>query len=176
MYLALFKTAFTALIVPTLWIIGRTFFILIVRDFARRFALTLTGIRLFDRFLGRLLRDPVWSGYWRISWRVKSSSFSAENVFDGRIYRCFDTIAAEGRGFASNGAEIPYGFIGKLSRDNTILTGTWFDRRGAKSGYHGTYQIRLPAAGTVAKGKWLGFSDKSSQIKVGEITWERTAD
>jgi hypothetical protein len=151
----------------------RSFFVAIVRDFARRFALTIFGIRLFDRTIGRLLSDPLWSGRWRITWFVESQTFNDHSSWESRIYRCFDTIAAEGRGDVVEGTSIPYGFVGKLSRDKTILTGTWFDRRGTRAGYHGSYQLRMPASGAVAKGKWIGFSDTKPIVKSGELEWRR---
>lgn len=153
--------------------LARTLLIAVVRDIARRFALSLFGVRLFDRTLGRLHRDPVWSGHWRVTWYVTSSTFVQENSCEGRIYRCFDTVVTEGVGHTIDNESIRYGFIGKLSRDGTILTGTWFDRRGARVGYHGSYQIRAPASGSVVKGKWIGFSDKKPIVRAGDITWER---
>lgn len=164
------------LIVPAFWILGRTLIVIVVRDFARRFTLTLFGIWLFDRTLGRLLTDHVWSGRWRVTWSVASPDFPAKNQFEGKIYRCFDTIVAEGRGHVVDGESIPYAFVGKLSRADSILTGTWFDRRGTKSGYHGAFQIRLPAAKTIATGTWVGFSDSKPTVRVDELVWERIGD
>lgn len=145
----------------------------ILKDFARSFMFTLIGIRLFDRSIGRLREDPVWSGRWRVTWFVDSPTFNNKNSWEGRIYRCFDTVAAEGIGHTADGRRIPYGFIGKLSRDRTILTGTWFDRRGASSGYHGAYQLRVSAVGERAIGKWIGFSDTDTTVRAGELEWQR---
>lgn len=157
-------------------VLVRTFFAAAMRDFVRRFIFTMTGVCVFDRTIGRLLTDPVWSGRWRVTWHVSSSTFKQENACEGRLYRCFDTVVAEGIGHTVNGESVPYGFIGKLSRGRTILTGTWFDRRGAKTGYHGSYQIRVPASGRMVTGKWIGFSDKEPVVKCGELTWERLGD
>lgn len=155
------------------YLLMKGLFVLIVRDFARRFSLTFFGVWLVDRTIGRVFPDKVWSGRWRITWTVKSADFAAQNVWEGYIYRSFDTIAAKGAGHTSDGQTILYGFIGKLSRSDTILTGTWFDTRGTRAGYHGTYQVLLSELGTVASGKWMGFSGKRRLVRANNLVWEK---
>jgi hypothetical protein len=155
-------------------ILIRMLFVALVTDFARRFSLSIIGVRIFDFLTRWFLSDPIWSGQWKITWQVSSSSFKQENSYEGKIYRCLDTVVTEGMGHTADGESIPYGFVGKLSRDHTILTGIWFDRRGAKSGYHGSYQIRLSAGGsTLASGKWIGFSEQRNTVKAGKLTWQK---
>ena len=154
-------------------VVMKSLFVSIFKDFTLRFSWTIFWIRIFDGTFGRITKDVIWSGSWKITWFVSSNTFLKANDWNGTIYRCFDTIAAEGMGHTQAGTSIPYGFIGKLSRDKTILTGTWFDRRGAKAGYHGAFQVRVTNAGHLVEGKWLGFSDKSPIIKTGKLLWEK---
>ena len=153
-------------------IIGRLFFIALAQDIARRFSVTMIGIKVWD-WVTRWppLIDPIWSGTWKITWTTESPSFDQSNFWIGRVWRCFNTIAAEGTGKSSSGQRIKYGFVGKLSRDKTILTGTWFDKRGA--GYHGCYQLRLFSAHNIAEGRWVGFSETSAAINADMLKWER---
>jgi len=164
------------LVGAALTIAARTFFAAIITDFTKRFTLTLVGVQAFDAMTDWLLRHPIWSGYWRVTWKVTSADFPEKNEWEGRVYRCFDTVVAEGAGQVSGGEYIRYGFIGKLSRDRTILTGTWFDRRGSKIGYHGAYQVCLQTPRDVATGKWIGFSSKQPVINADELLWERVGD
>lgn len=154
----------------------RTFLVIAVKDFARRFSYNVTAVRIFDKVFGKILNEPIWSGIWRVTWNVNSKNFEEENHWDGQVYRCFDTIAADGIGITRTGKKIPYGFLGKLSRNRTILTGTWFDKRGSLSGYYGAYQIRLSDAEAKAEGKWIGFSSETKAVKANKITWERIGD
>src|SRR5262249_683215 len=145
----------------------------LISDFARRLALTIRGVEAFEFVFGWVLKDAIWSGRWRITWTVASPTFNNTNAWEGRIARCFDTIVARGVGVTSGGVTLPYGFVGKLSPDHSLLTGTWFDERGAKSGYHGAYQLRLTPVGDQAIGKWLGFSKTQPVINSGDLLWEK---
>jgi hypothetical protein len=157
-------------------ILARILFVALVRDFARRFALTIVGVKLWDFVTSWALKDPIWSGRWRVTWTTNSTNFHANNAWTGRVRRCFDTMVAEGIGQTSTGRSVRYGFVGKLSRDRTILTGTWFDMRGATVGYHGCYQVRLFSAHDRAEGKWLGFSETSGAINTDVLKWERLSE
>jgi len=148
----------------------------IAADVAKRITTTLWGIRAFDVCTPPFMRHPLWSGTWRVTWFVKSANFEPSNADSGRLYRCFNSIAFEGSGTTTTGQRIPYGFVGKLSRDKTIATGIWFDRRGGDGGYHGVFQLRASGNGHQAAGKWAGFSETSSAIKADKIEWQRIGD
>jgi hypothetical protein len=112
-----------------------------------------------------------------VVWIVKSSNFAAVNPETGRLYRCLNSVAFEGSGTTADGKRIPYAFVGRLTRDKTILTGTWLDRRGRGVGYHGVFQLRLQGAGsTTASGKWMGFSETKPIVKSDSLDWIRLAD
>ncbi len=154
-------------------ILLRTLFVAAMSDVGRRISSTMFGIQAFENTLGRLLRDDVWSGEWEVAWNVKSKAFLQSNKRQSAIARCFNSVALEGVGLTTAGVEIPYGFIGKLSRDKSIVTGTWFDRSGNNAGYHGVYQLRLQGGRDEAVGKWAGFSETGSNIKTGTLYWTK---
>lgn len=145
-------------------------------DIAKRFSLTVKGIQIFDILTRKFLRDPVWSGKWTVTWYVKGPTFQPENIETRRLYRCFNSFTVEGVGITSSGNEIPYVFVGKFSRDKTIATGVWYDNRGSSSGYHGAFQVRVIGEGNGAKGRWLGFSETTHQIKSDKIEWQRSGE
>jgi len=148
----------------------------ITADVAKRITSTLSGIRIFDKCTCRFLRHPLWSGEWSVTWKVNSPTFEPANTECGRLYRCFNSIAFEGSGSTTTGHRIPYGFVGKLSRDKTIVTGIWFDRRGGDGGYHGVFQLRASGNGHAATGLWAGFSETSAEIKADKFEWTRVSD
>jgi hypothetical protein len=152
---------------------GRSLISAITTDVARRISTTLWGIRTFDRVTRRILRHPIWSGTWEISWHVESKTFGPINSDFGEIARCFNAIAIEGSGTTSTGSKIPYGFVGKFSRDKSIITGIWFDRRAGDGGYHGAFQLRVHGSGEEASGLWLGFSESTATIKSDKIFWKK---
>ena len=145
-------------------------------DVAKRVSVGVWAIRIFDRLTGWALHDPLWSGKWNVAWSVGSENFLPKNEDAGRLYRCFNSFAIEGSGTTSSGHKTPYAFVGKLSRDKSIATGLWFDNRGGKSGYHGVFQMRSRGDGAGAEGLWAGFSDTTSAIKFGEMSWHRLSD
>lgn len=144
-------------------------------DAAKRITSTIWGIRVVDRCTPNFLRHHLWSGTWEVTWSVKSKNFLPNNSEAGRLYRCFNVIALEGSGTTATGAKIPYAFVGKLSQDSSIVTGTWFDRRGA-GGYHGVYQLAVAGTGNEAVGLWAGFSRTRVTVKSGDLSWVRTGD
>lgn len=150
--------------------LGRAIF----ADVASRVSAKYWGIRLFDRATCWIwfMRDPVWSGLWNVSWSVKSKNFEPTNSHVGQIYRCLNSIAILGSGATPDGNRVPYCFIGKLSREKSVLTGTWFDQTIVNGGaYHGVYQLRRSGTGGKATGLWIGFSETTGAIKSGEVTW-----
>lgn len=145
-----------------------------VTDVATRISAKVWGIKAFDKLTGWFMRHSIWSGRWEVTWEVKSPNFAPVNAEVGRLYRCLGSVALEGSGTTSDGQKIPYGFVGRLTRDKTIITGTWFDRRGADVGYYGVFQLRLLGAGsTKAVGRWAGFSDAKPTVNADVITWTR---
>lgn len=149
----------------------------LITDVATRISASMWGIRAFDTVTGWALRHPVWSGTWEITWKVRSTNFHPVNTETGQLYRCFNTVALEGSGTTAAGHKIPYGFVGRLSRDKSILTGTWFDRRGDKVGYHGVFQLRVQgASGTAAFGRWAGFSEMKPVVNADVMEWTRISD
>lgn len=133
-------------------------------------------MRCIDRFTPHFLRHPMWSGFWDVTWRVESSNFLETNTHRGRLFRCFNAIALEGSGTTTTGRDIPYGFVGTLSRDKSIATGIWFDRRWGDGGYHGVFQVRVAGTGDRADGLWCGFSETGPQINANALMWERVSD
>lgn len=160
-------------IVLALQALGRA----LVTDVATRITASVWGIRAFDATLGRLRRHPVWSGTWEVAWHVESASFAAVNAKTGRLFRCLHAVAFEGHGTTASGHSVPYAFVGRLSRDKTILTGTWFDRRAGDVGYHGVFQLKLwdPNGGR-ASGRWAGFSETRPIVNADLLEWERVGD
>jgi hypothetical protein len=148
----------------------------LMADGAKRIAASVWGIRAFDFCTGWILADPVWSGMWKVTWQVESSTFEAENSGTGRFYRCFNSFALEGSGTTTSGRKLPYAFVGKFGRDKTIATGVWFDKRGGGSGYHGVFQMRALGDSESATGAWAGFSETTSDIKSDRMKWRRCAD
>jgi hypothetical protein len=144
-------------------------------DVAKRITSTIWGIRIVDEITPKFLRHHLWSGTWEVTWVVKSKNFSPDNAKVGRLYRCFNMIALEGSGTTAAGDKIPYAFVGKLSQDGSIVTGTWFDRRGA-GGYHGVYQLVVAGSGNTAVGLWVGFSRSKVAVRSGELRWVRISD
>lgn len=144
-------------------------------DVAKRISATLWGIRLFDKYTPKTLRHHQWSGDWEVTWGVKSTNFMPQNSDIGRLYRCFNIVALEGSGTTTAGEKIPYAFVGRLSQDGDIVTGTWFDRRGP-GGYHGVYQLAVAGTGWTADGLWAGFSRTKVAIKSGNLSWVRLRD
>lgn len=151
----------------------RSLLIAIFSDIARRIAWTLIGMRIFDFVLGWATRHAIWSGRWEIAWHVTSENFAPENVDVVRIYRVFNRIGFQVVTKNGDGKSVPYGFVGDLSRDKSIVTGLWFDGRGSAIGYHGAYQLRLKGDGYQADGVWIGFSETSSAIKHGKLIWKK---
>ena len=145
-------------------------------DVAKRASVSVWGIRIFDYLTGWALHDPLWSGEWKVTWQVGSKNFLPVNEDTGQLYRCFNSFAIEGSGTTSSGRKIPYAFVGKLSRDKSIATGLWFDNRGGNFGYHGVFQMRVQSDGTGVEGLWTGFSEATSAIKSGKMSWQRSSD
>ncbi len=143
----------------------------VATDVAKRISYSLWGMRKIDAITPAFLRHPVWDGKWEVTWEVNSSNFEQFNTHRGRLYRCFNTIAIEGLGRTSSGKLISYGFTGKLSRDKSVATGVWFDRRWGDGGYHGVYQVRLTGTSDRASGLWCGFSQTTSSIKSDKLVW-----
>lgn len=171
------KAALNALVgggaVLALQVVGRA----VMTDVATRISTKVWGIRVFDKLTGWLLRHAVWSGTWEVTWKVASANFEPVNAETGQLYRCLNSVAFEGAGTTAEGHRIPYGFIGRLSRDKTILTGTWFDRRGNDVGYYGVFQLRLLGAGSdSASGKWAGFSEEKPVVNSDSLTWRKIGD
>ena len=142
-------------------------------DVAKRITASLWLMRKIDRITPAVLRHPMWSGIWDVTWEVDSANFVQINEHRGELYRCFNAIALEGLGTTVTGHEIPYGFVGRLSRDKSIATGTWFDRRWGDGGYHGVYQVRVAGTGDRAVGLWCGFAETGPQINANTLIWER---
>lgn len=160
-------------IVLALQALGRA----VMTDVATRISAKVWGIRTFDELTGWVLRHGIWSGRWEVTWEVQSTNFASVNAETGRLYRCLGSVAFEGSGWTSDGYKIPYGFVGRLTRDKTILTGTWFDRRGSDVGYYGVFQLRLLGAGsTKATGRWAGFSEEKPVVNADVLTWTRIGD
>ncbi|QCK85573.1 hypothetical protein E8L99_07225 [Phreatobacter aquaticus] len=156
-----------------LTLLGRNALTAAFTDVARRISLSMWGIRMFDQYIGKYLIHPIWSGQWDVTWFVNSASFEESNTHTSTIYRCFNTIAIESTGTTPAGLKLRYGFIGRLSRDKTIVSGIWFDSRGNDGGYHGVYQLRMPGAGHAATGLWVGFSDTTDAINSGKLVWTK---
>jgi hypothetical protein len=145
----------------------------VISDLSKRLMISMWGIRAFDTCLGWIVRNPVWSDEWEVVWDVQSSTFQSTNVEKAQLSRAFNKVALEGSGITRDGKKIRYGFLGDLSRGKTIITGTWFDRRGGQSGYYGAYQLRLSGTGEEAVGRWVGFSETTAAIKSGRLTWKK---
>jgi hypothetical protein len=143
---------------------GRALWLALATDVAKRISATLRGMRAIDSITPEFLRHPVWSGTWDVTWEVESPNFEHVNTHRAKLYRCFNAIALEGIGTTISGKRIAYGFTGKLSRDKSIATGIWFDRRWGDGGYHGVYQVRLAGTGDRATGLWSGFSETTPAI------------
>lgn len=148
----------------------------IATDVAKRITASLWGMRTIDSMTPAFLHHSIWSGTWDVTWEVESPNFELVNTHRARLYRCFNTIALEGLGTTTSGNQIPYGFTGKLSRDKSIATGIWFDRRWGDGGYHGVYQVRISGTGDCAIGLWCGFSETSPAIKSDKLVWTRVND
>jgi hypothetical protein len=148
----------------------------VLRDTAKRIAFTLWGIKLFHNATKWLpwLQHPTWSGNWEITWKVESDNFHESNVDRAQMYRAFNRIAAVSSYSTLEGNSIPYKFVGELSRDMTIVTGTWSDNRGGAGGYHGSFQMRVTGTAVSAKGLWIGFSETTNEIKAGDLIWNKT--
>jgi len=154
-------------------IAGKFLIAAIARDAAQRITLNLGFLRIFSKLLSFLPAHPIWSRWGTICWTVESDNFQSENCDIAQIFRVFNTVGLEAKVTRADGKKVPYRFIGKLSREKTILTGEWFDSRGKAGNYHGTYQLRYLNAQSKAEGKWIGFSDTTDEIKVGKMTWEK---
>lgn len=148
----------------------------IATDVAKRITASLWPMRIIDSITPNILRHPIWSGTWDVTWEVDSPNFEPVNAHRARLYRCFNAIALEGLGTTTTGKQIPYGFTGKLSRDKSIVTGTWFDRRWGDGGYHGVYQLRIAGTGESATGLWCGFSETTEKIKSNRLVLARLID
>lgn len=153
----------------------KALFSALVTDVAKRIGATLWGIKFFHRLTPRFLRHPKWSGQWKVTWEVESTNFDAINTDTVELYRVFNRVALEAPGKTSAGDTIIYGFVGTFSRDKTIITGTWFDKRVSDAGYHGAYQVRLAGNGRDVKGVWIGFSETSEGVKSGPLRWVSAA-
>ena len=156
-------------------IAGKFLLAAIARDAAQRISINLKALQIFSKILGLIpfMRHPLWSGRGTICWTVESHNFEPENCDIAQIFRVFGTVGLEAKVKRADGKKVPYRFIGKLSREKTILTGEWFDSRGKAGNYHGAYQIRVLNAKSMAVGKWIGFSDTKDEVKVGEMRWEK---
>lgn len=163
----------TAIVTGSIVLVGRSLVAAIMTDVARRINLTIVGVRFFDRLTPKFFDDPVWEGNWKVSWEVESKNFRPRSSETVRIARCFNTIVLEGSGATVKGKKIPYGFVGKFSRDRSIVTGIWFDRRGGDGGYHGVYQLRRRGGADEAEGLWSGFSEENHAIKSGKLLWQK---
>ena len=161
------------LILGVLLLLGKFLIAAIVRDVAQRISLNLGILRVLSKLLGFLPKHPLWSGIGIICWTVESDNFKSENWDVAEIFRVYNTVGLEAKVERADGKKVPYRFIGKLSREKTILTGEWFDSRGKAGNYHGSYQLRLLISKSKAEGKWIGFSDTTDEIKVGTMTWKK---
>lgn len=154
-------------------LLGKFLIAAIARDAAKRITLNLRFLMFFSKLLGFLPKHPLWSGAGIIRWTVESDNFKSTNWDVAQIYRVFNTVGLEAKVTRVDGKKVPYRFVGKLSREQTILTGEWFDSRGKVGNYHGAYQLRYLIAQSKAEGKWIGFSDTTTEIKVGSMTFEK---
>ena len=162
-------TALTTLIAPKL-------IALLLAELGKQVSGQYWFIKIFDSTAGKFLRDRVWSGQWSLTWHTDSANFPKQNTSLGTLHRCFNSIALKSSIQSSKGSELTYLFVGKLSRDRTILTGTWYDDLGSNRGYHGSFQIRLDQHQKSASGKWIGFSDSSNEIRSDNIIWNKKVE
>lgn len=161
------------LVIGAVVLVGRSLMAALFSDIATRLAVNLTGIRLFNFVLGWAVRHPVWSGTWQVHWSVQSENFSRNNTCQATRFRMFNQVAMVGLGRSKTVGEIEYVFIGSLSRDKSVLTGKWSDRRGVSIGYHGVYQLLLSGTGDRAVGTWIGFSTTEGRVKSGDLMWTK---
>lgn len=148
----------------------------LVRHAAIRMSATMFGIKISAKLLGWLpyIKDNTWSGNWDVIWNVDSELFNPTNTHTAKLYRFLGKVAVEGVGVTTEGARIPYGFVGSFSRADSVISGEWFDKENKAAGYHGTFQIKVPAGERDRpEGLWIGFSDTHSTIKSGHLAWRK---
>jgi len=166
-------TFINVIFVGALTLVGRALLAAFMTDVARRAGTSIKFIRIFDRYTSFLFKHSVWSGEWEVNWAVNSPNFKKNNRDIVELSRCLNNIAMEASGTTTKGKKITYGFVGKLSRDKSIVTGTWFDRRKGGFGYHGSFQLKLAGSADKATGIWIGFSETAGNIKSGQMDWDK---
>lgn len=164
-----------ALVILAQWLFNAT-----ARDVTKRLVLTAYMIQagsILAKVLSTIfpfLRHPVWSGDWTVSWEVESQNFDPVNSRGSELFLWLTSVSIEGTGRTSKGECLPYSFVGMLTRDKTIVTGTWTDKVSGPEGYHGVFQIRLNPSKDEASGLWIGFSHSDGTVKSGQLTWTKT--
>ncbi|WP_139792368.1 hypothetical protein [Henriciella litoralis] len=143
----------------------------ILRLIFGRIAMQYVAIKLGHQAL-RLWKDHDWSGSWEISWVAVTDVGKSENVGRGEVFKFFNSVAIVSTPISGETSEI-YRFVGRLSRNGTILSGHWTDHKRNNKGYHGTFQIRRSEKGRSAVGQWLGFSQNGNLIRTGELKWQK---
>lgn len=155
---------------------GRFLLAALIKHAVVRIGASMWGIKASVRILGWVpgVREDVWSGPWEVSWEVDSKNFEPKSTHTANLYRFLGKVAVEGIGSTKDGNQIPYGFVGNYSNSDAIISGEWFDRTHKTAGYHGTFQLRVPAAArNRGEGLWLGFSDNGPEIKSGKLIWTK---
>lgn len=142
-------------------------------DFSRRISFSYMFMSLFGRILDTFSKDPVWSGKWETTWYFSGKSFPSINTSSNILYRCFNSIALKVEYISCDGKKFSYIFLGKLTKDKTILTGIWHDQIGPDRGYYGCYQLRLMDDLSTAEGKWVGFSGKAPIVNADQFMWKK---
>jgi hypothetical protein len=145
----------------------RGLFVALAREPARALMNHYVVIKTLSRLW---LKDKVYSGDWVIVWTGESNNFPFVNRDKAHVFKFLNSIAAEIESTTSKGWRIRYGFVGKIH--DSIITGEWFDRRGAKMGYYGSFQIVMAKTLSQADGKWIGFGNNLA-VNTGDLTWEK---
>lgn len=136
-------------------------------DIIRRISLNIWFIRTFDRVTNYSITSK-WRGTWEMEWDVVSPNFPDINRGIGRIYCFGSNIAFERTAITRKGTETIYGFVGQLTCQGKVVTGTWFKLRQRDSGYHGAFQLRMCEPDDLVTGAWVGFSDSRCTVNAGE--------
>lgn len=109
------------------------------------------------------------AGIWRQNWKAQASSNAQiDNQSDADVLVVGSSFLAE---FESLGTR--YRLKARIQNES-LVTGIWFDKN-LKSGYHGSFQLRVSPLGKQMLGKWIGWRS-SGPIGAGDWIWDRLGD
>lgn len=124
-------------------------------------------IRLFD--VVTLYRtSSKWRGTWHMNWGVVSTNFPNSKQEIGNIYHFAGHIAFDRIATTKGGSTANYGFVGKLSREGSVVTGKWYNKDDTSKGYHGAFQLIMFGPDNEVGGEWVGFSSDLRRVNSGK--------